>query len=309
MVQRGLRIAARVVLACAVAATVAVVPAVAAPTAASRARAAEKLAATARIVYDQGQFLAAAELYRKAYSIDPAQHDYLYGIGRAEQKAGRLAQARVALEQLLAIIPADDPLATRARKALDEIAVLSAGPADSVHKPGNAQAKPERPAAQEPHAIPAQEASARQARPEADPGNQAIAAVPPPVAPTPSQLSTVARVAESDASTQSRSLAYSAFGAAAVGLACAVGFGIAALQADATADAFRKPGTDLFDPARISEDDARGRIADINGKRQFALAGAGVAALGGVVGMLLWPRAAPASVATGGSQFWVAWRF
>ena len=43
---------------------------------------ADKLASTARIVYDQGQFAAAAELYRKAYRLNPAKPDYLWGRGR-----------------------------------------------------------------------------------------------------------------------------------------------------------------------------------------------------------------------------------
>ncbi|MBM4345534.1 MAG: tetratricopeptide repeat protein, partial [Deltaproteobacteria bacterium] len=114
----------RLALVLALAACVAKVtlPSSASAAAANPVKEAEKLAAAARTVYESGQFAAAAELYRKAYRLNPAKPDYLYGVGKSEQKAGRAAQAKAALEQLLALIPADDPLAERARKALAEVA-------------------------------------------------------------------------------------------------------------------------------------------------------------------------------------------
>jgi len=69
--------------------------------------------------YASGQFALAAELYRKAFRINPTQTDYLFGVARSEQRLGRIAESRAAFQQLLAVLPASDPLTAKSLQALE----------------------------------------------------------------------------------------------------------------------------------------------------------------------------------------------
>lgn len=108
----------------------------------STAGQAKTLAAQALVAYENGKYAEAAELYRIAFRLDPRVPDYLFGVGKAEQKAARYTQAAVAFEQLLMLLPESDALAARGRKALAEVkaaqaeAASLAKPADSPQKLG-----------------------------------------------------------------------------------------------------------------------------------------------------------------------------
>lgn len=80
------------------------------------------VAKQARAYYDKKDFALAAELYDRAYVLNPARPEYLYGVGRARQMAGRLEDARMALERLQALLPQNHPLQQKAEKSLKEIA-------------------------------------------------------------------------------------------------------------------------------------------------------------------------------------------
>jgi tetratricopeptide (TPR) repeat protein len=79
--------------------------------------------------YQNGQFALAAELYRRAYRIDPTKPEYLYGVGRSEQKAGRVAEARLAFTALRGLLPSTDPYFRKCEQALDELNAVENPPA------------------------------------------------------------------------------------------------------------------------------------------------------------------------------------
>jgi len=102
--------------------------------------------------YASGQFALAAELYRKAFRIHPTQTDYLFGVARSEQRLGRVAESRAAFQQLLAVLPASDPLTAKARQALDAMKLDEEAKARAVAPPAKpaeaATPKPRQPAAE-----------------------------------------------------------------------------------------------------------------------------------------------------------------
>lgn len=276
------------------------------PAASTPADQALDLARTARKVYEAGQFAAAAEMWRKAFRLDPSKPDYLYGVGKAEQRAGELLKAKAAFEQLLALVPGDDPLAERSRKALAEIALVRERQRHAAAAPIPAQ----------PPIVAAPTAN----DPGQEPGSAGEPATAAPALPLPATPSTVAASAVlTRESTESvpRLDVWPLRAALAATIASAAGAGIfagLAWSADRDADAYRAPGSAEFDPARISEADAQGRIETIN--RRWLIAGAlgGVAALGlGVAGWLKWrdPRGKAAiavpTLRIGGGGATLAW--
>ena len=76
------------------------------------------VARQAKAYYQKKQFALAAELYRRAYELNPARPEFLYGVGRSEQMAGHLPQARAALESLRQLLPPKHPLQAKAAASL-----------------------------------------------------------------------------------------------------------------------------------------------------------------------------------------------
>jgi len=70
--------------------------------------------------YNAKQWAIAAELYRRAYRIDPTKPEYLFGVGRAEQRAGRYKEAILAFETLLTILPVGDGFRAKVEGAVAE---------------------------------------------------------------------------------------------------------------------------------------------------------------------------------------------
>ena len=91
-------------------------PAVAAARPRAQARAVDQ-SVHARQAYDAGQFERAANLYRLAYQLDPAEPTYLYGVGKSEQMAGRCGVADGAFAELKARLPGDHPILARVAAA------------------------------------------------------------------------------------------------------------------------------------------------------------------------------------------------
>lgn len=75
--------------------------------------------------YQNGQYALAAELYRRAFRIDSTKPDYLFGVGRSEQKAGHVKEARLAFEMLRGILPSTDPLFKKCQQAIDDLEKLA----------------------------------------------------------------------------------------------------------------------------------------------------------------------------------------
>ena len=74
--------------------------------------------------YQQGKFRVAAQLYERAYQLDPSHPEFLYGAGRAEHKAGRLWQAKQYYERLLERVPADSPHGVKGTQHLAAVTAL-----------------------------------------------------------------------------------------------------------------------------------------------------------------------------------------
>jgi tetratricopeptide (TPR) repeat protein len=92
-----------------------------AKTAKQNAHEAAVVAKQAKAYYQQKQFALAAELYHRAYELNPARPEFLYGVGRSEQMAGHIPQARTALESLRELLPPKHPLQAKAAKSLVEM--------------------------------------------------------------------------------------------------------------------------------------------------------------------------------------------
>lgn len=94
------------------------------PAAAWAASAASKEAAVvakqALQYYQSGKWAIAAELYRRAYRIDPTRPEYLFGVGRAEQRAGNFKEALLAYETLLTILPEGEAFRAKVESAVAE---------------------------------------------------------------------------------------------------------------------------------------------------------------------------------------------
>lgn len=84
------------------------------------------VAKQARAYYDQRQYPVAAELYSRAFVLNPARPEYLYGVGRAQQMAGQFAAAREALGRLGGLLPPNHPLQGKATASLAEMDAIDA---------------------------------------------------------------------------------------------------------------------------------------------------------------------------------------
>ncbi|MCB9739840.1 MAG: tetratricopeptide repeat protein [Deltaproteobacteria bacterium] len=67
----------------------------------------------ATVAYREGRYAEAAKLYRAAYAAAPAHIDLLYGVGRAEQRAGNCDEALAAITRLEAALPVVHKLRAR----------------------------------------------------------------------------------------------------------------------------------------------------------------------------------------------------
>jgi tetratricopeptide (TPR) repeat protein len=101
--------------------------------------------------YNDKQWAMAAELYRRAYRIDPTKPEYLFGVGRAEQRAGRYKEALLAFETLLTILPEGDGFRAKAQRALDETRAQQA----QEEQKAQPVARPEPEPGPEPEPVPA----------------------------------------------------------------------------------------------------------------------------------------------------------
>jgi tetratricopeptide (TPR) repeat protein len=215
------------------------------------------LAKAALAEFQAGRYARSAELYGEAWRADPAQPGYLFGVGRAEQKAGHWQAAIAAYERLLTLLPAADPIAARARQALK---IVKNAAAATVRQPEVASP----PAS----VTPAPVEIARTATPEAlsAPPTPAVASAPPAVL----QVRPVAQVS----ATAEPSGHGAAWLAAGVGALCLLGAGATAWnagQADRDADHYRLAGSSRFDPVKISETAASARVDTINTGRGIAI--------------------------------------
>ncbi len=237
---------------------------------------AEIVAKQAMQYFQNGQFLLAAELYRQAFRIDPAHPDYLYGVGRAEQRAGRWQEALAAFENLIALLPASEPLSVKARREVEVI-----------KKARDAAVAPA------PAAIPAPPVAAPQP-PTAQPKRAEVA--PPAISPPQPQPKSqdVAPLAvhktESPAEPpQDRGLPVAALGVA--GAAALAGLGLAGVAwwQQGQLDDFRRESDQLYDPARITPAQVRERQGTVNGLWWAGAAAGGVALASAGVAAWLWP--------------------
>ncbi len=97
--------------------------------------------------YKAGEFPMAAELYRRAFRLDPTRPEYLFGLGRSLQNAQKFQDAMLAYESLLALLPATDPWSKKGRNAVRELqATMSALEKSAVHVPAPIKAEPVAPA-------------------------------------------------------------------------------------------------------------------------------------------------------------------
>ncbi len=262
----------------------------------SGAEQAKNLSAQALVAYESGKFAEAAELYKIAYRLDPTTSDYLFGVGKAEQKAGRWAQAAAAFEQLLAILPAADALAARARKALETVKAAQNAQAAPVAAPTPAEA------AKQP---------VEPAKPPVEAAKPAVVATAPArksesadKAPQTSPVIVVPIPAETPAWPKWTATAVTAVAAIGAGF-----FAMKASQANSDANAFRSADGVSFDPSKINETDAKAKIADINGKWTTAAGLGAVAVVGAGVSAWLWLRTPGPGVASDGRQVLLAWQF
>ena len=219
-----------------------------------RAEAAWTLARAALAEFQAGRYAQAAELYEKAWRADPKSPGYLFGVGRAEQKAGRWQAAVDAFEKLLSLLPAGGPLALRARKALN-----------AVKATAHAAARQPVAATPAPVELPAS-ATPAEARVEV-----ALPATPVALSEPPSPTVAPAPPVPLLVSVAHPSSAWLAAGLGAASLLGAGAMATNAWQADREAERYRFLGSGQFDPAKISESDAATRIDAINENRGLAI--------------------------------------
>jgi tetratricopeptide (TPR) repeat protein len=215
-----------------------------------------ELARAALAEFQAGHYAQSADLYRQAWQADPSHPGYLFGVGRAEQKAGHWQAAIFAYEQLLALVPASDPVARRAHHAL------------MIVKNAARVAVPEPDAASPPPVVlPA----------PATPGfvDMPLAATPATLSAEPTlALAPPLPVVPQVVARQPADTRASAWVAVGLDIACLLGAGALgwnARQADRDADRYRLAGSQLFDPLKISESAAATRIDAINTDRGLAI--------------------------------------
>ncbi|MSQ85202.1 MAG: hypothetical protein EXR77_20385 [Myxococcales bacterium] len=259
---------------------------------------ARDLAKVARKLYEAKHYGAAAELYRKAFRLDPDKPDYLYGVGRAEQRAGKHADAKVAFEQLISLLPVDDPLAARAKRALAELQ-----PADSAVDP------PKDPSAAEGPAVPPAALATPTVMAATATPTEAHPALAVPVDNLVKNRAGAGPVDRRGPMNELAILAYASTGFAVAAAAGGLAVGVAAAVANGDANAFRVADSNAFDPTKISKADVRARIADINFKTKVTAICAAAAAVSAGVAAWLRPGAGVPGLATDGETIGVVWRF
>jgi tetratricopeptide (TPR) repeat protein len=214
---------------------------------------ADVVARQALAYYNAGQFALAAELYRRAFQLEPSRPAYLYGVGKSERKAGHLEQALIAFRQMLALLPATDDLYVKSKHEVEEIE------AQLAHKPEPPPAKPATPPVTENPPAPKEPVS--QPKPAVvQPVPAEVRHVPPAVA----SKETVTRHEKVPAGMPASARnAFLVAGVAAV--ACAGLAGAAAWQAHQLDDGLRDPNDpNVFDKSRVTSAEVSGKVATYN---------------------------------------------
>ena len=85
--------------------------------------------------YKTGKFVVAAELYHRAYKLDPSRPQFLYGAARAEHKAGRLEQAALVYKAVKKALGPKHDLYRKSQRYLFSIE-------DEIRDRQSAQARP-----------------------------------------------------------------------------------------------------------------------------------------------------------------------
>ena len=213
--------------------------------------------------YQNGNPAMAAELYRRAFQLDPTKADYLFGVGRSEQKAGRVREATAAYENVVALLPSTNPLARKAQTALTELRadVAPTQAQNLANRPLVAEKVPEPARAPEPAPAPAPAPESTRVAPATAPAAAAPAAPGEWHKPVGWSLVAVS-------------------GAAVVG---AVVLAVLASKNQSDLNGF-KTSSGLYDPARITPTDVGSRQTTINSLWTGVGIAGGVAAVAGGVG-------------------------
>jgi len=250
--------------------------------------------------FKNGQFALAAELYRKAFRLDPGRPEYLFGVGRSEQKAGRLPQARAAFDQVVALLPVSEPLAVKAQKALEELAAAPT-PAPAAPAPAPAPVAAAAPVAPTPAAAPA----------------PVVASAPPvpivtadKIKPAQTVVVAPAATALADPIPQRKVLTWTGWGIGTAGLVGALAFGGAALSERSwLEDKKQKGDSSQYDPARINASQITNSAESVNARWTGAAIAGGVGVVG--AGLATWltltaPKSVVVAPLPGGVQVSVA---
>ncbi len=212
--------------------------------------------------YQNGNPAMAAELYRRAFQLDPTKADYLFGVGRSEQKAGRVREATAAYENVVALLPSTNPLARKAQTALAELRADAA--------PTQAQNLANRPLVAEKVPEPAR-------APEPAPATVAPVPAPAHVAPA---AQPAAAPAPGD---WHRPVGWSLVAVSGAGVVGAVILAVLASKNQSDLNGF-KTSAGLYDPTRITPTDVGSRQTSINSLWTGVGIAGGVAAVAGGVG-------------------------
>lgn len=215
--------------------------------------------------YKNGDPLMAADLYRRAYRIDPSKPEYLFGAARAEQKAGKAQEALVAYQMVMALLPSTDPLAKKSKTAIAEIQAAAAAKPATPAAPTTPTQTVEPVRTPEPPA-PAQPAPGTETAPSSpDPDPAPPGALRPiPVAPQAARVADVTRPAPEAAWKQPVGWTLVATGGAAV-LTGAV-LAVIAASGKSSLEANKLPDGTHYDPTKITADEIRSQQTAINGQ-------------------------------------------
>ncbi len=208
----------------------------------------------------------AADLYRRAYRIDPSKPEYLFGAARAEQKAGRPAEALLAYQTVLALMPSTEPLAKKAQTAIDEIRAADAA------KPAQAVPPVPPPSPVEKPALPAEPAKPIEQPKPVEPPQ--LAPPSPPVEPLPTVAVKPIAVATQPAEAPADWKKPTGWALVATGGVALVGgaiLGALAASGRSSLDANKLPDGVHYDPSKITHDGIVSQQTAINSKATGAI--------------------------------------
>ena len=251
--------------------------------------------------YKNGNPLMAAELYRRAFRLDPAKPDYLFGVGRAEEKAGRAKEAIAAYENVVALLPNTDPLVKKAQQALMALRVpeahVAAPPPPAEHASG---AVPQRPVVAESAPPPVAKPVAAAAVVAPPPASSVVL---PPAAVKPVEprlaLAPVPEPKRDSPADWHKPVGWSLVATSGAAAVTAAVLAVLAAKNQSDLTGF-KTDSGLYDPARITSADVRQRQTSINSMWTGAAVTGGLAVAAAGVGawaLLSAPKSSAAAVA------------